>query len=193
MKDMSPLQRINSQIKLLMKNKYLPYVLLVLLELMLVVLKHKTSNLVELLLMVILLFFGHIAAVGDIKEKRIPNQLVGAMLGVWVLVMTPQLFLRTEYALVLIINGAIGFGLGGIVFLVVYFVSRKGLGGGDVKLIAVSGLYLGARGVMSTMLYGSVLAAIIGGILIATKRMGPRDSIPLAPFLYIGMLLTMFI
>ena len=72
-------------------------------------------------------------------------------------------------------------------------VSRKGLGGGDVKLMAVSGLYLGAGSVLPAMLYGSVLAAVTAGVLIALKKIGRKDAIPLVPFLYAGMLITVFI
>ena len=101
-----------------------------------------------LLLREVLLAFGYAASLGDLWEKRVPNALLGMMLGAWVLVIMPQLFWQTERALVLLVSGIIGFLLGGILFLTVYLVSRKGLGGGDVKLMAVSGLYLGADGVL---------------------------------------------
>lgn len=141
----------------------------------------------------LLVIFVYVASVWDLREKRIPNRLVAALLGVWMLVMIPQLFFRTEWALSFLVSGAIGFFLAGIVFLVVYVVSRKGLGGGDVKLMTVSGLYLGIDGVLPTMLYGSVLAALTGIVLIFLKRIGPKDAIPLVPFLYAGMLLTLLV
>lgn len=147
----------------------------------------------ELLLQGVLIFFGYLAAVGDIRNKLVPNSLVGAMLCAWIFVMVPQLFLRTEVALYWLLNGLIGFLLCGIVFLVVYLVSRKGLGGGDVKFMAVAGLYLGAGLVMPAMLYGSVLSALACGILILFKRIDKKGAIPLIPFLYVGILLTMFI
>ena len=43
------------------------------------------------------------------------------------------------------------------------------------------------------MLYGSVLAAVAGLLLILGKKITPKDAIPLVPFLYIGMLLTLLI
>ena len=146
---------------------------------------------ISLLLWELLLAFGYGAALWDLRQKRVPNQLVAGMLGAWVLVLVPQLFFQTELALVALISGGVGFLLAGGVFLVVYLISRKGLGGGDVKFMAAAGLYLGAGNVLPAMLYGCVLSAITGLVLLALKRIGRRDTIPLVPFLYVGMVLTM--
>ncbi len=144
----------------------------------------------ELLLDSVLLAMGYIAALSDLREKRIPNKLVAAMLCAWILILVPQLFYRTEDALWLLINGGVGFALAGAVFLTVYLVSRRGLGGGDVKFMAAAGLYLGID-VLPAMLYGSVLSALVGLLLLA-KKIGRRDPIPLAPFLYAGILIVLF-
>lgn len=153
--------------------------------------RNQQENIV-LLLWELLLLFGYLAAWRDIREQRIPNRLVIAMLGVWVLVIVPQMFLRMEYALYLILSSVVGFLLAGTVFVIVYLVSRKGLGGGDVKLMAVSGLYLGTNNVLPAMLYGSIFAGITGAILIMSKKIRPKDTIPLVPFLYAGMVLAVF-
>lgn len=156
------------------------------------VLQRNRQEAIVLLLWELLLLFGYLAAWRDIREQRIPNKLVIIMLGVWILVIVPQMFLRMEYTLYLVLSGVVGFLLAGTVFVIVYLVSRKGLGGGDVKLMAVSGLYLGTTNVLPAMLYGSVFAGVIGVILIISKKIGPRDTIPLVPFLYAGMVLAVF-
>ena len=168
----------------------LPYIGIPLLELALCLLRYETDPVI-LLLRGSLLALSYLAALCDFREKRIPNQLVAVMLGVWVLILVPQIFYRTEYAMWLLMNGGIGFLLAGTVFLIVYLVSRKGLGGGDVKFMAASGLYLGVD-VLPAMLYGSVLSAIAGIVLLLAKKIGRRDVIPLAPFLYAGMLIVIF-
>ena len=155
----------------------------------LILLSGRTSALLQLRY-VLLVVFGYVAAVGDIKEKRIPNKLALAMLAAWVLIMTPILFYDTEQAVALLADSALGFTVGGGMFLLVYLVSRKGIGGGDVKFMAVSGLYLGLYGVLPAMLCGTVFAAATGLVLILLKRIGRKDPIPLAPFLYAGFLLT---
>jgi len=137
--------------------------------------------------------FGYFAAVIDLKTKRIPNNLILAMLVAWVTMMAPKLFLDTETAVRLLASSASGFAIGGGLFLFVYFISHKGLGGGDVKFIAVAGLYLGMSGVIPVMLYGSVLAALTGLTLMLLKKIGRKDKIPLAPFLCVGIVITVFL
>jgi len=140
----------------------------------------------------LVLAFGYVAAVLDMKTKRIPNNLVLAMLAAWVLMMTPMLFYDTSGAIPLLRDSIFGFLIGGGIFLLVYLISRKGLGGGDVKFMAAAGLYLGFGGAISVILLGSILASITGLTLIALKKIGRKDSMPLAPFLYVGILLTVF-
>jgi len=140
-----------------------------------------------------IIIFGYIASVFDIKERRIPNGLILAMLAAWVITMMPKLFLDTDVALSLLKDSALGFAIGGGLFLLVYLISRKGLGGGDVKFMAVTGFYLGFGGIVPAMLYGTILAALAGLTLIALKRISRKDRIPLAPFLYAGILIVIFI
>lgn len=146
----------------------------------------------SLLLREMVLAFGYVAAVGDAKNKLVPNRLVLVMLGGWVLVMAPQLFWQTEKTLPVLLSSVLGALLGGMVFLTVYLLSRHGLGGGDVKFMAAAGLYLGIQGVLPAMLAGSILSAVIGLGLILARRMDRKGTMPLIPFLYVGILLTIF-
>lgn len=145
-----------------------------------------------LLQMVLISVFGYVATVTDITSKRIPNTLILAMLGTWVLTFVPKLFFDVEQAVVLLIDAALGFGVGGGLFLLVYIISRSGLGGGDVKFMAATGLYVGVFGIIAVMLYGMLLVALTGLILLLLKKMGRKDTMPLAPFLYVGILITVF-
>jgi len=170
----------------------LPYAGIPVLGLLLLLWRGGTLAPFALLQYEILLVFGYAAAVCDIKTKKIPNLLVLVMLGAWLLSMLPQFALHMDAAMRVLLDAFLGFAVAGGLFMLVYLVSRKGLGGGDVKLMAVAGLYLGMNGVLPTMLYGSILAGLCGVVLILMKRIGRKDAIPLAPFLYIGMLITMF-
>ena len=123
----------------------------------------------------------------------LPVILVAALGIAWVLILAPLALVDPEGALTMGGTGLAGFLLAGAVLLLVYFVSRKGLGGGDVKLMTVAGLYLGYDGALSALLYGSVLAALSALVLILGKKMTAKDTIPLVPFLYVGILLTEFV
>ena len=173
-----------------MWNRLRPYVGLPVVTVLFLRLRWSLTSPVVFLLREVLLVLGYAAAVKDFREQTVPNRLVLAMLGAWCMILVPQLFIHPETGLSLLLSGAVGALCAGVVFLTVYFVSRRGLGGGDVKLMTVFGLYLGLDSVVPAMLYGTLLAAAAGGILILLKKVGPKDSIPLVPFLYIGVVLT---
>ena len=147
----------------------------------------------QLLLRLVLLTLCYAAAVTDLRRQRVDNRLVAALGIAWVLILAPLVLVDPEGALTMGGTGLAGFLLAGAVLLLVYFVSRKGLGGGDVKLMTVAGLYLGYDGALSALLYGSVLAALSALVLILGKKMTAKDTIPLVPFLYVGILLTEFV
>lgn len=187
-------RRVYAVKKFISEKRFLPHVFgLSALLLTLCLVKWTQISRLALLLRVLLVVFGYLAALCDAREKRVPNKLIIAMMGGWVLIMVPQMFFVTEEALGTMADGLAGFLTGGLIFWLVYAISRGGLGGGDVKLAATSGLYLGLDGVLSMMLYGSVLAASTGVVLILLKKIKPKDQIPLVPFLYVGILLTVFV
>jgi len=170
----------------------LPYIGIPVLLGIFILLSFSRVDSLVILLHCLLIIFGYIIAVIDYKSKTIPNNLVLAMLAGWVLIVIPQLFFNIETTLVFLRHALFGLLVGGGLSILVYLISRKGLGGGDVKFIAVTGLYVGMNGILSSMLFGSVLAGLTGLILIIIKKIGRKDTIPLAPFLYIGILITVF-
>jgi len=151
------------------------------------------ADVFSLLMNVLMLTFGYIATIIDIKKKRIPNSLILAMFSAWVILMTPLLFTDTDAAVVLLKESMLGAAVGGGLFLFVYLISRKGLGGGDVKFMACLGLYQGLSGVTLVMLLGTILAASTGLVLIILKKIGRKETIPLAPFLFAGILIVVFV
>ena len=171
----------------------LPYIGIPIIGAALLILRGERTEPFIILMYEMLIICGYHASVSDLKSKKIPNNLILAMLTSWILIMTPKLFFDTDTAIRMLVDSALGFALGGGMFLLVYLISRKGLGGGDVKFMAVVGLFLGFGGVLPAMLYGTVLASLTGLILILLKKIGRKDSIPLAPFLYAGILATVFL
>lgn len=85
-----------------------------------------------------------------------------------------------------LLDSLYGFVAGGGVFLLIYFVSGGRMGGGDIKLMAVLGLWLGLRNIMLTMLIAFNVGAVISLILIGAGIKGRKDMIPFGPFIGIG-------
>ena len=120
----------------------------------------------------------------DFDHFLIPDQLLVAGLGVWVLLQLIVPFIAWPLALA---GGALSFAL----MLVIYVLSRGGMGFGDVKLAGLIGLYLGTTlGVLSLFL-AFVLGASIGLVLLALRLKSRKDALPFGPFLAIGAYLAM--
>ena len=87
---------------------------------------------------------------------------------------------------------------GGILYAVAlfYYLARKqeGMGGGDIKLLAMIGAATGFKGVLFTILTGSLLGTLAGlGTMIATGTFSSRLKIPFGPFLSMGAVLYVFL
>ncbi len=80
----------------------------------------------------------------------------------------------------------IGAAVGGALFFVIIVASGGGMGGGDMKLGAMLGAFLGWR----LLLVGIMVAVLTGGIvaiiLLALRRRGRKDAIPFGPYLALG-------
>jgi len=169
-----------------------PYLGLPVILTALVLLRAGKTDALAMLQSGMIVVFGYIASVFDLRTKKLPNYLILVMISAWVLIMTPKLFLDTDKAIDMLLDSLLGLAIGGGVFMLVYLISRKGLGGGDVKFMAATGLYLGFHKIVPATLCGTILAALTGLSLMALKKIGRKDKMPLAPFLYIGILLTVF-
>lgn len=77
----------------------------------------------------------------------------------------------------------------------VYYLIKKeeGMGGGDIKLLAMIGALLGWKGVLFTIFLGSAAGTFAGLIVMASRRlMDTRLRIPFGPFLAIGAISHIF-
>ena len=70
---------------------------------------------------------------------------------------------------------------------------REAIGGGDIKLLAALGMYLGWEPAVNGLFLGSVLCALWGGTLLALGRVKPKTPLPYGPFLCAGCLLVLFV
>ena len=122
----------------------------------------------------------------DIERRILPNRIVlpsAAVVLVAQIVVSPE---RTAEWLLAAL-GASAF------FFAAHAVYPAGLGFGDVKLAFLLGAALGAA-VIRALVIGSLLAALVGAILIAREGSDARKkSLPFGPFLALGALVMLFI
>lgn len=96
-----------------------------------------------------------------------------------------------------VVNSLIGLVAGGGVLLAVamgYYLltGSEGMGGGDIKLLAMIGAFLGWKGVIVTLLAGSLTGAVLGVVFMAAYGKNTKYALPFGPFLAAGALLHLF-
>jgi len=94
-------------------------------------------------------------------------------------------------------NSLLGILLGGGSLFVVatlyqWLFKREGMGGGDVKLLAMIGAFLGWESVVLTILLSSLIGSITGMIIMVIKGKDFKYAIPFGPFLSLGAVIALF-
>ena len=124
----------------------------------------------------------------DLEYRIIPDRLSlgGLVLGLATSFLTPGFGIVPA-----LIGAAFGFSVFyGMAWAYLRFTGRSGLGGGDIKLLAMLGAFVGAGGVFATILISSIFGSVVGiawGIAQGRKKvMGV--AIPYGPFLVVGAL-----
>ena len=117
----------------------------------------------------------------------LPGIVIGLGAGSFLL---PDPFLR--YSLLGYKASLIGFLTGGILFYGIAVVSRGGMGGGDIKMMAMVGSFMGWKSVLLTTFIGSLTGTLVGIFMMIFKGKGRKTKIPFGPFLSLGTLVTLF-
>ncbi|MBM4350810.1 MAG: prepilin peptidase [Deltaproteobacteria bacterium] len=126
----------------------------------------------------------------DLHYQIIPDviSLPGIVIGLLGSLIIPQITFWTS--LIGMIAG------GGSLFLVAtvyqWLFKREGMGGGDVKLLAMIGAFLGWKAVILTILLSSFIGSIIGITVMLIKGKDFKYAIPFGPFLALGAVISLF-
>lgn len=126
----------------------------------------------------------------DLSHKIIPNVVTFPGILVGLLCATTVLPLGFLGGLLGVLVG------GGILWLLAwaspYLFGKEGMGGGDIKLLAMIGAFLGWKPAVMTIMVGSFLGSLVGVTLIAAQVIKREDYIPFGPFLVCGALVALF-
>ncbi len=95
------------------------------------------------------------------------------------------------------VRSFVGLVLGGGIFYLIAILSvvilkKEGMGGGDIKLIAMIGAFIGWKGMLLTIFLAAVSGAVSGLLLIFLKGRNRAEPIPFGPFLVLGALISLF-
>jgi leader peptidase (prepilin peptidase)/N-methyltransferase len=69
---------------------------------------------------------------------------------------------------------------------------REGMGGGDIKLLAMIGAMIGWQGILFTLFAASAIGTLAGLLLMVRSGKGMKLAIPFGPFLAMGATIYLF-
>lgn len=92
-----------------------------------------------------------------------------------------------------LVGGLVGFGAPYGVSWIFYKLKGKiGLGGGDIKLWGVLGIFLGPFGIIDNIFLSCLLGSLIGVLMIVLKRYDRDTGLPFGPFIIMTALIQMY-
>jgi leader peptidase (prepilin peptidase) / N-methyltransferase len=123
----------------------------------------------------------------DLDFRIIPDVLsVGGAIAGFLLAFTRPSFSFLSAVYGILLGGGILFAIASIYQLI---TKREGMGGGDIKLLAMVGSFCGVQGVVFTLMLGSLLGTVVGLPLMLIKGEDTKYAIPFGPFLSLGALI----
>lgn len=123
----------------------------------------------------------------DLEHQLLPNviTLPGIVLGLIASAVLPPGLVD---ALIGVVIG------GGVLWLIgeayYRYSGHEGMGGGDVKMLAMIGAFLGWKLVLVTLVLSSFVGSIVGLAVIVGKRGGMKYALPYGTFLALGALVA---
>ena len=126
----------------------------------------------------------------DLEHRIIPDvvSIPGAVIGLLYAGLSHFLHFAHLPSYVSFADSAIGVLAGGgslylVAFLYGAATGREGLGGGDIKLMAMVGAFLGWKGALFSIFVGSLLGSVVGVAVMIVKKADGKLPIPFGPFL----------
>jgi leader peptidase (prepilin peptidase)/N-methyltransferase len=142
-------------------------------------------GLLELVIWLVMLVLMIVLAVYDARWMLLPDKVMLPLIAVAVIYQFVVAFL-TRYPKSLLGVLAAAVLAGGVFYAIVFLSKGRAMGGGDIKLAFAMGLILGPRDTLVAMVVAFNAAAILGIVLIVTRRRGRKDQISFGPFLVGG-------
>lgn len=137
----------------------------------------------------------------DLDTLTLPNVLTQSGLVLGVIAQTFLIFSADSITLSGVVRGLMAAILGAVlgiwIFEIIGFVGslmtgKTVMGGGDGKLAAMLGAWLGWQGMLLSSFLACALGAFIGGGAIALHLTTRKNPIPFGPFLALGAVITLF-
>lgn len=126
----------------------------------------------------------------DLDHQIIPDiiTLPGIPMGIVASFALPTISFKASALGLLIGGGSLWF----VAWAYNLIARRDGMGGGDIKLLAMIGTIIGWKGVIFTIFASSVIGSCVGITMMLIKGKNMKFAIPFGPFLSIGAIAYVF-
>lgn len=126
----------------------------------------------------------------DARERIIPNSFICAALIFWLILILTDIFIGgTPWLQLLMFSGIGGIACGGLL-LIISLIGKSALGMGDVKMFFVLGLLYGLMDTYGILFLSVIAMGIVSIVLLIAKKVTTKTTIPMAPFVILGFLLS---
>jgi len=126
-----------------------------------------------------------IITVSDLAYQLIPNKVLLPFMLLFLVLRFFYPYGETSYW-----EHLIGMASGFLFFLILAVISRGGVGGGDIKLFAVIGLFLPPVLLVLTIFFSSAFGALFGVVQLIRRRASRGSMIAFGPFIALGAVVS---
>jgi len=130
-----------------------------------------------------------IASAIDLQRQIIPNRVIYPSIPLGLAAMGAVALARGDTGIFL--RSLAGLAIGGVPLGLLALLLPRGMGMGDAKLAAFTGIFLGYQQITAHFL-AFFLGSLVGLILMAVGKKGRKSRIPFGPFLAAGAVVALF-
>ena len=132
------------------------------------------SSLPALLYLLVAISLLFLMTITDFEQQVILNEMV-FFFALFGLCYTLHLQLSLQNHLLATLGG-------GLLFLFLAFISKGAIGGGDIKLVAALGLWLGIKALITVIIYGAIAGGIAAFLMLLLKRIERKQFLAYGPY-----------
>lgn len=147
----------------------------------------------KILKYLILIYGVLVIAYIDYQSQLIPNFILLVLFAVRSILLIVELCTYKTAWMELLASAFGGLTIGFLLFILVYFISKKGMGLGDVKLVAVIGFYTGTAVLYMIIIFALLCCVLYSVVQLMRRKLTTKDYVAFGPFLAVGTIIALFL
>lgn len=140
----------------------------------------------------IIVSFLWVISLIDFRKHIIPNKLLLILLSLRTVIAIFQIVFYSNAKTELLSSLLASIGVV-LLFCLMRFLVKDGIGFGDVKLFGVIGLYFGIKGTLSVVFFSFAASFVVSVYMLLTKKKSKKDYLAFAPSILIGTIVAVVV